>query len=35
MGEGKLRLGMLLNFLMPTSLQSSASATMINGCLPT
>jgi hypothetical protein len=25
---------MLLNFLMPTSLQSSALATMINGCLP-
>ena len=29
-----LLLGMLLNFLIPTSLQSSASATITSGCLP-
>lgn len=34
MGEGMLLLEMYLNFLMPTSLQSSASATITSGCLP-
>lgn len=34
MGEGILLLGMSLNFFIPTSLQSSASATITSGCLP-
>uniref|UniRef100_A0A0A9E6B2 CYP711A8 n=1 Tax=Arundo donax TaxID=35708 RepID=A0A0A9E6B2_ARUDO len=34
MGAGKLLLGMLLNCLTPTSLQSSGSATITRGCLP-
>ena len=35
MAEGMLLLGMSLNFFIPTSLQSSASATITRGCLPT
>lgn len=34
MGEGVLLFEMSLNFLIPTSLHSSASATIISGCLP-
>lgn len=33
-GDGRLLLEMLLNFLIPTSLQTSGSATTIIGCLP-
>lgn len=33
-GGGVLRLRMSLNFLMPTSLHSSALATITSGCLP-
>lgn len=33
-GDGLLLFLMSLKFLMPTSLQSSASATITSGCLP-
>lgn len=33
-GEGMLLLGMSLNFLIPTSLHNSGSATITSGCLP-